>query len=142
MMLVINEDIRDYLGLDAIEGKHISRMADGTRIELEVVGPRRSAFSRSVVQHECVGFARRCRATFGRDFDGKIGFGGASCPANRRACASRRPRDDVEITQNQENIPQKRKSTPRGLPFFMPTNQHRRTFLHFAKKNFNFGNIQ
>jgi clan AA aspartic protease len=39
IMLVINEDIRDYLGLDAIEGKRISRMADGTRIELEVVGP-------------------------------------------------------------------------------------------------------
>jgi clan AA aspartic protease len=39
IMLVINEEIRDYLGLDAVEGKRISRMADGTRIELEVVGP-------------------------------------------------------------------------------------------------------
>jgi clan AA aspartic protease len=39
IMLVINEEIRDYLGLDAIEGKRLSRMADGTRIELEVVGP-------------------------------------------------------------------------------------------------------
>jgi clan AA aspartic protease len=39
IMLVINEEIRDYLGLDAIEGKRLSRMEDGTRVELEVVGP-------------------------------------------------------------------------------------------------------
>jgi clan AA aspartic protease len=39
IMLCINETIRDYLGLDKIAGKRISRLADGTRIELEVVGP-------------------------------------------------------------------------------------------------------
>ncbi len=38
-MLIINEEIRDMLGLDEIEGKRVSRLADGSRVELNVVGP-------------------------------------------------------------------------------------------------------
>jgi clan AA aspartic protease len=39
IMLCINEVIRDYLGLDKMHGKRVSRLADGSRVELEVVGP-------------------------------------------------------------------------------------------------------
>lgn len=39
IMLAINEDIRDVLGLDSVQGERISRLADGTIVRLPVVGP-------------------------------------------------------------------------------------------------------
>jgi predicted aspartyl protease len=39
LMLAINEDLRDALGLDAVQGERISRLADGTLVRLPVVGP-------------------------------------------------------------------------------------------------------
>ena len=39
IMLAVNEEIRDYLGLDEVEEKRLSRFADGRTMELEVVGP-------------------------------------------------------------------------------------------------------
>lgn len=39
IMLCINEEISNYLGLGKMSGKRVSRLADGSRLELEVVGP-------------------------------------------------------------------------------------------------------
>lgn len=39
LMLCINEEIREALGLDEVSEYRMSRLADGTRIELPVVGP-------------------------------------------------------------------------------------------------------
>jgi len=39
IMLAINEDIRDVLGLDSVQSDRISRLADGSIVRLPVVGP-------------------------------------------------------------------------------------------------------